>query len=77
MVRTRRAKDAHHARERGIHAGTHVHGLGAKPDGFDPNHRNHSRSRAAQSRAAAAGQADLSVSRPAATYISRIPRPLG
>ncbi|WP_295542386.1 hypothetical protein [uncultured Pseudacidovorax sp.] len=58
---TRRAEDAHHARERGIRAATHVHGLGAKPDGFDPNHRNHSRSQAAQSRAAAAGQTILIV----------------
>jgi DNA replication protein DnaC len=61
MVRARRAEDAHHARERGIRAGTHVHGLGAQPDGFDPNHRNHSRSQAAQSRAAAAGQTILIV----------------
>ena len=57
VVGLRRAEDLHDAGEQSIGAGAHVDGAGGQPQGLDlyqghADHRNHSRSHAAQSPAA-------------------------
>jgi hypothetical protein len=51
----------HDTRKRRVGSGTHVHGLGREPHCVDADHLNQSRSQAAHSAAAAAGQTTLTV----------------
>src|SRR5882757_2163438 len=59
MVDLGSAEDLHHARQKPIDAGTHVHGLDGQPDRIDPDHRSSSRIQAAHVDAAWLGQLTL------------------
>jgi hypothetical protein len=62
-VRLRHTEHRDHPGQRGLGTGAHVHRLGGKPDGIDPNHTNRSRRKVAQATALSVGQFTLTVPR--------------
>jgi hypothetical protein len=61
VMRMSGAEDVHHARQRCIHAGSHVQRFHGNPGGVDPDHRVSSRSSAAHSDAADIGHCTITV----------------
>ena len=56
MMRPRFTESRDHAAQRGFGACTHVQRIHRHPDGVDPDHRRHSRTKPANSPIAACGQ---------------------